>query len=275
MIVGTSLMHCRGSLLRVGSSYRRQLPSSFISGASSVFSGKSSERDDNDRSHHGYCTATLHYSTLTSSAVVPLSKTYNVNVPVMSVDAIFPETNNQTNHHHNINIIQQQRRTILSSSSFSSLPPEEEQAEKLRVESLTPYQKEMELRELDVKLQKLNTLRAINTGELYTIRGKFKMLSRDYGMGFLAWYWTCWFATAGLSYAAIELGGVDPLIVANKIEMFLGWENNSLAGRLDPTLGQIGLVIAVNECLEPLRLPFVVFTTKPVVNAFQRAIRHE
>ena len=89
-------------------------------------------------------------------------------------------------------------------------------------------------------------------------------------MGFLAWYWTCWFATAGLSYAAIELGGVDPLIVANKLEMFLGWENNSLAGRLDPTLGQIGLVVAVNECLEPLRLPFVVFTTKPVVNAFSK-----
>ena len=271
MIVGTSMIHGRGCLLRAGSSYLRQ-PPSFISGASSVFSGKPSSlslRDDDGRSCCG-CTASLHYSTLTSSAVVSLSKTYNTNVPVMSSNTIFSETNNQTTTHHNINIIQQQRRTILSSSSFSSLPPEEEQAEKLRVESLTPYQKEMELRELDVKLQKLNTLRAINTGELYTIRGKFKMLSRDYGMGFLAWYWTCWFATAGLSYAAIELGGVDPLIVANKLEMFLGWENNSLAGRLDPTLGQIGLVVAVNECLEPLRLPFVVFTTKPVVNAFSK-----
>lgn len=267
MIVGTSMMHCRGSLLRAGSSYRRQ-PPSFISGASSVFSGKPSLRDDDGRSCCG-CTASLRYSTLTS-AVVPISKSYTTNVPVMSSNTIFSETNNQTTTHHNINIILQQRRTILSSSSFSSLPPEEEQAEKLRVESLTPYQKEMELRELDAKLQKLNTLRAINTGELYTIRGKFKMLSRDYGMGFLAWYWTCWFATAGLSYAAIELGGVDPLIVANKIEMFLGWENNSLAGRLDPTLGQIGLVVAVNECLEPLRLPFVVFTTKPVVNAFSK-----
>ena len=175
-----------------------------------------------------------------------------------------PTNIHNTIPHHN------QYRTILSSSSFSSLPPEEEAAEKARVDSLTPYQKEMELRQLETELQRLNTLRAINTGELYTLRGKFKMLSRDYGMGFLAWYWTCWFATAGLSYAAIELGGVDPLIVANKIEMFLGWENNSLAGRLDPTLGQIGLVVAVNECLEPLRLPFVVFTTKPVVNAFSK-----
>ena len=80
-------------------------------------------------------------------------------------------------------IITTQRRTILSSSSFSSLPPEEEKEEKSRVDSLTSYQKEIELRKLDQQLSRLNTLRAINTGELYTFRGKFKMLSRDYGMG--------------------------------------------------------------------------------------------
>ena len=129
----------------------------------------------------------------------------------------------------------------------------------------------MELRKLDSDLARLQTLRAINTGELYTFRGKFKMLSRDYGMGFLAWYWTCWAATLPVVYAAIELGGVDPLIVASKIENFLGWEPMSISGKLDPTLGQIGLVVAVNECLEPLRLPFVVVTTKPVVNFFSRS----
>mmetsp|Transcript_27781 Transcript_27781/g.50163 ORF Transcript_27781/g.50163 Transcript_27781/m.50163 type:complete len:233 (-) Transcript_27781:139-837(-) len=163
-----------------------------------------------------------------------------------------------------------QIRTLLSSSSFSALPPDEEEKEKSRVGSLTSYQKEMELREHDSNLARLQTLRGINTGELYTFRGKFKMLSRDYGMGFLAWYWAVWFSTAGLSYAAIELGGVDPLMVAAKIETLVGWEPMSISGKLDPTLGQIGLVVAVNECLEPLRLPFVVVTTKPVVNFFSR-----
>ncbi|KAL3811050.1 hypothetical protein ACHAXA_004561 [Cyclostephanos tholiformis] len=156
------------------------------------------------------------------------------------------------------------------SSSFSALPPDEEREEKIRVDSLTPYQREMELRKLDHELARLQTLRGINTGELYTFRGKFKMLGRDYGVGFMAWYWTVWFATAGLSYAAIELGGVDPLIVAGKVENFMGWEATSISGKLDPTLGQIGLVVAVNECLEPLRLPFVVVTTKPVVNFFSK-----
>lgn len=161
-------------------------------------------------------------------------------------------------------------RSVFSSSSFSALPPDEEEAEKNRVASLTPYQKEMELRQLDSELARLQTLRAINTGELYTLRGKFKMLSRDYGMGFLAWYWTVWFATAGLTYAAVELGGVDPILVMSKAEMWMGWEAGAISGKVDPTLGQLGLVIVLNECLEPLRLPIVVMTTKPVVNAFQK-----
>lgn len=161
-------------------------------------------------------------------------------------------------------------QSIRAASSFSALPPDEEQAEKERVASLSQYQKEMELRQLDSELARLQTLRGINTGELYTLRGKFKMLSRDYGMGFLAWYWTVWFATAGMSYVAIEVGGVDPLMVAAKVESFLGWERDAIAGKLDPTLGQIGLVVAVNECLEPLRLPVVVMTTKPVVNFFTK-----
>lgn len=154
------------------------------------------------------------------------------------------------------------------SSSFSSLPPDEENAERHRVSTLSPYTREMELRTLDADIARLQTLRGINTGELYTLRGKFKMLSRDYGMGFLAWYWTVWFSTAAMSYAAIELGGVDPMVVASKVENFLGWEAASISGKLDPTLGRIGLVVAMNECLEPLRLPLVVVTTKPVVNFF-------
>ena len=88
--------------------------------------------------------------------------------------------------------------------------------------------------------------------------------------GFLAWYWTCWFGTAGLSYLAIEFGGVDPIMVAHKLESFLGWEYDAIAGRVDPQIGMVGLVVAVNECLEPLRLPFVVLTTKPVVNFFTK-----
>eukprot|EP01083_Nonionella_stella_P183353 662349_1 len=66
---------------------------------------------------------------------------------------------------------------VISSRYFSILSKEEEDQEKLRVESLSKFEKEMELRDLDKQLSKLNTLRGINTGELYTIRGKFKALA--------------------------------------------------------------------------------------------------
>jgi hypothetical protein len=142
---------------------------------------------------------------------------------------------------------------------------EEEQLEKARVDVLTDYQKEMELRQLDRSISRLNKLRGINNGELYTLRGKFKALARDYGVGFMVWYWCVWCTTACLTYGAIELGNVDAIALIGKLDNFTGYE---ISSKVDPTLGTIGLTIAINECLEPLRLPIVVLTTKPVVNFF-------
>ena len=146
------------------------------------------------------------------------------------------------------------------------LSPEEEMAEKRRVESLTSFEKEMELRELDKNIALLNTYRGINTGELYTFRGKFKALARDYGLGFMAWYWTCWCGTLGLTYAAIDIGGFDALPLIAKIDGVIG---TNVAHSIDPRLGNVAVSIAVNEILEPLRLPFVVMTTKPIVKMFK------
>lgn len=160
---------------------------------------------------------------------------------------------------------EQPRRRFASSGGFSALPPSEEEAEKQRVSAMTPYEKEMELRKLDADLARLHTLRGINTGELYTFRGKMKALARDYGAGFLVWYWAVWFSTAGMTYAAIELGGVDAMALVTKLDGYTGFD---VASKLDPTLGTIALTLAVNEMLEPLRLPVVVLTTKPVVNLF-------
>ena len=77
--------------------------------------------------------------------------------------------------------------TIGKSHFYSALSHQEEEDEKKRVELLSKYEKEIELRKLDKDIARLNTLRGINTGELYTFRGKFKALARDYGMGFMAW----------------------------------------------------------------------------------------
>jgi len=150
---------------------------------------------------------------------------------------------------------------------YSVLSKEEEEKEKARVASLSSYEKEVELRDLDAKLSRLNTLRGINTGELYTMRGKFKFLAKEYGIGFMMWYWTVWTATAILTYGSIELLDVDAIALLAKVDAWTGYD---ISSKVDPTLGTIGLTIAVNELLEPLRLPIVVFTTKPVVDTLSR-----
>lgn len=69
-------------------------------------------------------------------------------------------------------------------------------------------------------------------------------------------------------YGAIDLGGLDAMMVIGKADQFLSqltgshWE---LAEKIDPQLGQIGVALVLNELLEPVRLPFVVVTLKPAV----------
>jgi hypothetical protein len=140
---------------------------------------------------------------------------------------------------------------------------EEEEAENARVSKLTAFQKEMELRDLDRQLAKLSMLRGITTGELYTFRGKYKALARDYGFPFMAWYWVVWSSTFALSYSAIQLGLIDTMAV---LQMLEGWTGFAITAHVDPTLGSIGLAVALNEVIEPLRLPIVLWSTKPVVH---------
>lgn len=160
--------------------------------------------------------------------------------------------------------------TPLAVNDTAPVSKEEEAREKERVAALSPFQQELELRDLDDRLARLHVLRGINNGELYTFRGRFKALARDYGMGFMAWYWTVWSSTAVLTYAAITVGGVDAIHLLSKLDGLTGLE---LSSKLDPTLGTMALTVAVNELLEPLRLPIVVFTTKPVVNFFTQSNR--
>mmetsp|Transcript_252 Transcript_252/g.402 ORF Transcript_252/g.402 Transcript_252/m.402 type:complete len:206 (+) Transcript_252:79-696(+) len=165
--------------------------------------------------------------------------------------------------HIGINISSFQTMFYPKNHYYSSLSKEEEEKEKLRISILSQVEKEKELRTLDKEIARLNTLRGINTGELYTFRGKFKALSRDYGIAFLAYYWTVWTSTAILTYGAIELGGIDAMALLAKVDTLTGYE---ISNKVDPTLGTIGLTVAVNELIEPIRLPMVVLTTKPVID---------
>ena len=147
---------------------------------------------------------------------------------------------------------------------YTPLTQEEEDKEKARVSHLSTEEKEKELRHLNREIIKLETLRGINTGELYTWSGRYKALVKNYGFPLFVYYWSLW-ATMGVSiYLLIDFGGFDAMSLLDRIDTYMGW---SLSHKVDPQLGKVGLVLLVNECLEPVRLPFVVVTLKPVMDA--------
>jgi len=164
-----------------------------------------------------------------------------------------PERPRFDHHHHH----QQQVRF------YTPLTPEEEKAEKERVASLSDFKKEQELRKLNREIMRLTTLKGINTGELYTIRGRYKMLLSEYGMPMMGWYAVCWVSTGVAVYGLATIGGMDAMAVLNKADVYT---NLNMASRVDPEMGKLGIVLLLNEMLEPIRLPFVVLTVRPVVD---------
>lgn len=146
---------------------------------------------------------------------------------------------------------------------YTPLTPEEEEKEKQRVKNLSEFAREQELRQLNREIKRLETLRGINTGELYTWLGQYKSLSRDYGFMLPVWYAACWGASFALAFVAIEVGGLDALALVAKVDAYTGW---NLASHIDPTLGKFALTAMMAELMEPIRLPIVIVTCKPVMD---------
>lgn len=145
---------------------------------------------------------------------------------------------------------------------YTSMTKEEEEREKARVAHLSPEEKEEELRRLNREIVKLETIRGINTGELYTWTGRYKSLVKNYAAPLFIYYWTLWATMGGIVYLGIDIGGFDAMYLLERIDSNLGW---SVSEKVDPQLGKMGVALILNECLEPVRLPFVVGTLKPVM----------
>ena len=146
---------------------------------------------------------------------------------------------------------------------YSPMTKEEEEAEKQRVAKLSDFKKEQELRQLNREILRLSMLKGINTGELYSLRGRYTLLLKDYGMPMMAYYGATWFTTGVLLFLAAEVGGMDATAVLDYADSYTGL---NLASQVDPTLGKLGIVLILNEMLEPIRLPFVVLTAKAVID---------
>jgi hypothetical protein len=143
------------------------------------------------------------------------------------------------------------------------MSPAAETVEKLRVNGLTVAQREAEEEYLTAMVSNLEHRKGINSGEAYSMKGKFKTLSRDYGFPFMV-YWTgVWLLTGVGCYTAMEYGGIEALPLIHHVDQLTGFD---LASKIDPTVGNIAVAGVVNEMMEPIRLPFVVMSTPFVVD---------
>lgn len=166
-------------------------------------------------------------------------------------------------HHWTRHDASSSTNTATTRRYYTPMTAAEEEAEKARVQGLTAFAKEQELRRLNREIARLQMLHGINTGELYTWTGRYKVLTRDYGFPMLAWYGALWATSAAAIYAAIEVGGVDAMALVAYVDSYTGW---NVVSHIDPTMGKIGLTMVVNEMIEPLRLPVVILTVKPVMD---------
>ena len=146
---------------------------------------------------------------------------------------------------------------------YTPLTPKQEEEEKIRLSHLTDAAKEAELRQLNRDIARLEMLRGLNTGDLYTWSGRYKLLARDYGVPFMVYYWVVWMSTFAASYLAMEWGQVDVLSILYKLD---GWTGFDISGHVRPEYGKIGLALVLNEVLELGRLPFVIVTVKPLMD---------
>ncbi|GMH93604.1 hypothetical protein TL16_g12677 [Triparma laevis f. inornata] len=129
--------------------------------------------------------------------------------------------------------------------------------------SLTTTEKDHEKENIERSISSLQTRLSLLTGEELTLRGRFKALGRDYGMPFLVYWWSLWGLTGAMCYGGIHFFDVDVLVLLEYLDDLTGYD---ISTRVDPSLGEVAVAVALNEMLEPVRLPFVVVTTKKVVD---------
>merc|ERR1712159_201142 len=94
-------------------------------------------------------------------------------------------------------------------------------------------------------------------------------MRKEYGKPFLVWWTGTWLMTGLGIYAGLQLSGADSVALISAVDAKL---NTELASRVDPTAGNVAIAVALNEIIEPLRLPVAIATTPKVVS-WIRSIR--
>ena len=92
--------------------------------------------------------------------------------------------------------------------AISALTDDEKQREREEAEAMPVEEKKAAIALLDAEIKVLTRQRAVLSGELYTMRGRFKAMGRDYGLPFMIWWTTVWSATGLGIFATITVSRV-------------------------------------------------------------------
>ena len=93
------------------------------------------------------------------------------------------------------------RRTLALFAPHS----EEDRSEREEALAIPKEERDAQVAELDEQIKALTRRRAVLTGELYTLRGKFKSMGRDYGLPFMVWWTAVWLCTGVGVFAGITV----------------------------------------------------------------------
>ena len=100
------------------------------------------------------------------------------------------------------------RRTLAIFAPHS----EEDRSEREAALAIPKEERDAQVAELDEQIKALTRRRAVLTGELYTLRGKFKSMGRDYGLPFMVWWTAVWLCTGVGVFAGITVSSARRLL---------------------------------------------------------------
>jgi len=106
--------------------------------------------------------------------------------------------------------------------------------------------------------------------------GKFRGLLEKYGKAFLAYYVAAWFFTGVSLFGALQLDVVNYFTIvksakrAATITGLGGFVDIERLDTIDPVCGKLGLAVAVNEIIDPLRILFCIATINPLLRVMKR-----
>ena len=89
---------------------------------------------------------------------------------------------------------------------------EEDRREREAALAIPKEERDAQVAELDEQIKALTRRRAVLTGELYTLRGKFKSMGRDYGLPFMVWWTAVWLCTGVGVFAGITVSSARRLL---------------------------------------------------------------